>query len=204
MSFIGLGRYKDTESLPLLILVDLQQEYLCSTRPLGLASAEPVVENCRKLLACARREQIPVAFVRWLQGSLVFNPNERFSDWIDGFSPTGSDMIFERSFPSCYSNSEFRRVMDQGGGRNAVIAGFTGAVACLATVVEGTSYRHQYTFVQDASTSHVIRGNSEEASHDMATSMISTFAQITTADTWIKEQDRVNGIDFAEDKHVWR
>ncbi|MGH1418945.1 MAG: cysteine hydrolase family protein [Hyphomicrobiaceae bacterium] len=202
MSFVGLGRFKDSEAMPLLILVDLQQEYLCETRPLGLDSFKPVVENCRKLLTCARSAQIPVAFVRWLQGSLVFNPNERFSDWIDGFSPAGSDMTFERSLPSCYSSSEFSRVMDQGGGRNAVIAGFTGSVACLATIVEGSSYRHKYTFVEDASTSHVIRGNDEKISHEMATSLISTFAQVTITDDWIKKQNYKATTDIVKDSHV--
>lgn len=79
-------------------------------------------------------------------------------------------------------------MMDEGGGRNAVIAGFTGAVACLATIVEGASYGHKYTFVSDASTSHAIRGNDEETSHHMATTLISNFAPLASTEQWMDSQ----------------
>jgi nicotinamidase-related amidase len=185
---IDIRAYKCTDEIPLLILVDPQQEYLCETRPLGLSTAPTAFENCRLLLKCARENRFPVAFVRWSQDGKVFNRNCKFSSWADGCVPNGSDMVFERSWPSCYTSREFSEMMSHGGGLNAVIAGFTGAIACLATIVEGVPKEHRYTFIHDASASHGHYDRADEEMHELATSLISVYATVTTTDGWLNAQ----------------
>ena len=58
-----------------------------------------IFANCRDALAHARLMGIPVAYTRWL-GSTFFNGGTRYSGWIKGFEPHGSDSIFERKQPS--------------------------------------------------------------------------------------------------------
>ena len=180
-SFIG---FRDT---PTLILVDPQQEYICQHRPLGLESAQLAVNNCKRLLASARNNKVPVAFVRWSQDAQVFNRNGKFSDWIDDLRPTRSDMVFERQGPSCYSSAEFTRMMRDGGGDQYIIAGFTGAVACLATIMDGVPNRHRFVFVEDSSASHAHNGKSETEVHKLASFFISIFAKISTTDQVLSE-----------------
>jgi nicotinamidase-related amidase len=186
MNHIDIRTFKDTDGSPILILVDLQQEYLSPTRPLALADAPAAIENCVRLLNHARQFRIPVAFVRWSQSAKVFSRDSRFSDWVDGCRPTGSDMVFDRSWPSCYANQQFLQMMDSGGGRNAVIAGFTGAIACLSTVVEGVSRQHRYTFLHDASASHGHQSRTAREMHDAAVSLISLYADIDTTANWMR------------------
>lgn len=183
---VDIRSYTGDDGIPTLILVDLQQEYLAPHRPLGLKNPQSALGNCRQLLAEARACKWPVAFVRWAQCGTVFNHKGQFSGWLDGFNPTGSDMIFERQLPSCYSSSEFTEMMNDCCGRNALIAGFTGAIACLSTIVEGVSRQHSFTFIWDASASHAHRGKDESEAHGMATFVISSYAEIKSTKEVIK------------------
>ena len=88
-------------------------------------------------------------------------------------------------------------MMDDGGGRNAVIAGFTGAIACIATIVEGVPRQHRFTFIKDASASHAHQGKSEAAMHEVACSLISLYARVETTENWIYAQEdrQLSGVE---------
>ena len=49
----------------------------------------------------------PVAFVRYVSPSPSFLATRAYPSWIRDIRPNRSDMIFERSLPSCYASSEF-------------------------------------------------------------------------------------------------
>ena len=178
MNCVSISTYKDLDDTPLLVLVDLQREYLCADRRLGLQAPDSAIKNCSLLTEWARANRIPVAFVRWTQPGKLFARGGNFTGWIEACSPSGSDMVFERSWPSCYASSEFAQMMDNGGGRNVILAGFTGSMACLATVIEGVQRQHRFTFVSDASLSHAIRHHTQSEVHDMASLIISQFAHV--------------------------
>lgn len=186
MNPITIATYKDYDDTPLLILVDLQREYLCLERRLGLRDPDRAISNCSRLVSWARANRIPIAFVRWTQPGKLFSKSNNLSGWIDGCAPTGSDMVFERAWPSCYASPEFARMMDDGAGQNAIIAGFTGSMACLTTIIEGVPRKHRFTFVSDASLSHELGSNSQSEAHDMATKMISQFADVTDTATVVR------------------
>jgi nicotinamidase-related amidase len=184
---IDIGVFKDFDSAPTIIFVDLQKEYECETRRLGFRSLKSVIENCERLLSHARQHRYPIVFARWLQPANVFNRNAMFSDWIDGFRPNGSEMVFEHNWPSCYSNTDFLQMMDSGGGRNAVVAGLTSSMACLATIVEGAQRNHKFTFISDASVCHPGFNRTESELHEMATTIISHYADVTNTSQWVSK-----------------
>ena len=115
-------------------------------------NAEPALENCRLALTHSRRMGFPVAFLRMVGRSPFFNPALSYSHWIPGFEPLTSEMVFERSKPSCYANREFAHAMTEGGG-HFVLAGFSGEAGCLATAVEAFHRGHSVTYLADASAS---------------------------------------------------
>jgi nicotinamidase-related amidase len=197
MFSINVQSIKDGIDSPLLVLVDPQMEYLHPNRPLGLEDPLPAVHNCQRLLAHARKNRIPVAFLRWVQPSRLFNPSGIYAGWIDGLGPSGSDMVFERAWPSAYSSKEFTQTLDQGWGRNIVLAGFTGTIACLATIVEGSQKQHRYTFISDASQSHAIHGQSEKETHAMARKIISLYARTQTTAAWIEHCTTIDNERYA-------
>src|SRR5262245_23205072 len=105
-SVIDLRAYADPSVVPTLVLVDLQKEYITAPRILALPHAPQALDNCRIALTHARTKGFPVAFVRWLGRSALFNRATPFSGWIEGFEPTGADMVFERDRPF---EPQFRR-----------------------------------------------------------------------------------------------
>jgi nicotinamidase-related amidase len=186
---IDIRRYVDPTGIPTLVLVDLQQEYTASPRALAVPQAAQALEHCREALAHARMMGFPVAFVRWTGQLPLFNAATRFSRWIEGFEPWGSDMIFERSKPSCYASAPFGEVMEFSSG-NFVLAGFAGETACLATALDAFSRGHRFTFLADASASDPLDGASSNDVHQVVTKVIELYGNVLGTKIWISATSR--------------
>lgn len=184
---VNLRSYADAALIPTLVLMDLQQEYIASPRLFSIPRAEEALENCRRVLAHSRRVGLPVAFLRMVGRSPFFNPALSYSNWIDGFEPLASEMVFERSKPSCYANREFAHAMTEGGG-HFVLAGFSGEAGCLATAVEAFHHGHRVTYLTDASASLALNRIPASAVHETVAQLIGLYGEVTTTQEWISEQ----------------
>ena len=173
------------------MLVDLQQEYIASPRVLALEDTKGALANCRAALAHARAIGFPIAFVRWIDRTPLFNKATRFSRWIEGFEPHGVDMIFERNRPSCYASTDFAEVMSSGGG-NFVLAGFAGEAACLATAIDGFHRGHTVTFLADASSSHALDDIAANDVHRAISGVAGLYGDVITTRAWIARTSRNN------------
>lgn len=182
---VRLSAYVDPSRVPTLVMIDLQQEYISAPRLFAVPNAEQALENCLSALANARAIGMPIAFTRLVRAAQFFNRATRFSHWIDGLSPSTSDMIFERDRPSCYASERFAEMMDLAGGGNFVIAGFAGETACLATAIEAYHRGHRVTFLSDASASHRLGDIDAADMHRSVTALIGLYANVTTTKEWI-------------------
>ncbi len=188
---IDLRAFTNSANLPTLVLVDLQEEYLATSRALALPNVQDALGNCRAALSHARSMGMPVAYTRWI-GSTFFNPATRFSGWIKGFEPHGSDSIFERKQPSCYSSQHFSEVMTNNSG-NLVMAGFAGEAACLSTAIDAFHRGHRVTYLSDASASHTIGNRPAVEVHDFVRQLMGLWGNVMRTDSWIKTTSRVVG-----------
>ena len=184
---VNLRSYANVSLIPTLVLLDLQQEYIASPRLFSLPEAETALENCRLALTHARRVGLPVAFLRMIGQSPFFNPVLSYSNWISGFEPLTSEMVFERSKPSCYANREFAHAMSEGGG-HFVLAGFSGEAGCLATAVDAFHRGHRVTYLADASASHDLDRIAAPTVHETVTQLIGLYGDVTTTRSWISGQ----------------
>ena len=184
---VNLRSYTNVPLIPTLVLLDLQQEYVASPRLYSIPGAERALENCRQALAHSRRMGFPVAFLRMIGRSPFFNPVLSYSNWIPGFEPLTSEMVFERSKPSCYANREFAHAMTEGGG-HFVLAGFSGEAGCLATAVEAFHRGHRVTYLADASASLGLNQISAPTVHETVAQLIGLYGEVTTTQSWISEQ----------------
>jgi nicotinamidase-related amidase len=184
---VNLRSYANVSLVPTLVLLDMQQEYVASPRLFSIPQAEAALENCRFALAHARRMGFPVAFLRMVERSARFNPVLSYSRWIPGFEPMTSEMVFERSMPSCYANREFAHAMTEGGG-HFVLAGFSGEAGCLATAIEAFHRDHRVTFLSDASASLGLNRIPAASVHETVIELIGLYAEVTTTRDWIAEQ----------------
>lgn len=188
-AIIDLRAYVDPSVVPTLVLVDLQQEYISAPRLLALPDAGQALANCRLALTHARMKGFPVAFVRWLSRSALFNPATRFSRWIEGFEPTGADMVFERDQPSCYASASFGEVMCEQGG-NLVLAGFAGESACLATALDAFHRGHKFTYLADASASHALDDVGAPEVHRVISGVVGLYGDVVGTRVWVAATSR--------------
>lgn len=170
-----------------LVLLDLQQESIAASKLYSIPKAEAAIENCRWALAHAREMGFPVAFLRMVGRAPFFNPMLSYSHWIPGFEPLTSEMVFERSMPSCYANREFGHVMTESGG-HFVLAGFSGETGCLATAIEAFHRGHSVTYLADASASRGVNQIPAASVHETVVELIGLYGEVTTTQSWISEQ----------------
>ena len=190
-SVIDIRAYVNPSVIQTLVMVDLQQEYIASPRVLALEGTKGALANCRAALAHARAMGLPVAFVRWIDRTPIFNKASRFSRWIEGFEPHGVDMIFERNRPSCYASADFAEVIGGGGG-SFVLAGFAGEAACLATAIDGFHRGHGITFLADASASHALDDIAAKDVHRVISTVAGLYGEVLTTKSWIARTSRRN------------
>jgi nicotinamidase-related amidase len=184
---VNLRSYSNMASIPTLVLLGLQQDDVASAPLFSSPQAESALDNCRLALAHSRQMGWPVAFLRMSDRSAHFNPASSYSSWIPGFEPLISEMVFERSKPSCYANREFAHAMTEAGG-HFVLAGFSGEAGCLATAVEAFHRDHRVTFLADASASLGLNQIAATAMHETVTQLIGLYGAVTTTRSWILEQ----------------
>jgi nicotinamidase-related amidase len=183
---IYLRALQDSSVAPCLVLVDMQQEYIAASRLMSLPHAAAALENCRAALNHARSKGFPVAFIRQFSRSAYFNPAMAFSSWINGFEPTGGDMVFERESPSCYSSALFAQFMEGCGGHFA-LAGFAGETACLSTAIDAFHRKHRFSYLADASASHGLGDLSAADVQKAVTGIVGVYGDIVTTREWMDE-----------------
>lgn len=183
MAIIPLRSYADSSTIPTLVLVDLQQEYVSPPRGLAIPRAAKALDKCREALVHARSRGFPVAFVRWMGHSPFFNAAAPFSRWIEGFEPTGGDMIFERDRPSCFASKHFSDVI--AASSSIVIAGFAGEVACLSTMVDAFHRGQRITYLVDASASHPLEDSDETEVHNIVGKLAAVYGEVQTTAEWV-------------------
>jgi nicotinamidase-related amidase len=184
---VDLRSFRNVSRVPTLVLLDLQQEHVAAPRLHSIPKAETAIENCRWALAHAREMGFPVAFLRMAGRAPFFNPMLSYSHWIPGFEPLTSEMVFERSMPSCYANREFGHVMTESGG-HFVLAGFSGETGCLATALEAFHRGHVVTYLADASASRGVNQIPAASVHETVVELIGLYGEVTTTQSWILEQ----------------
>ena len=174
--------YSRPGQTPLLVALDIQREYVTPGRPLHLRGIEPALENCRRLLAHARAHNWPVAHVRHVQDSHVFDANMEWSRFVKGFEPQAHEMVFSKDNLSCYSTPEFVRMMESAVHNQIYLMGFEAQACCLSTLVDAFHRGHSLAYVADASLARRTALGDEQESFRWVLEVISIYAPALTTD----------------------
>ena len=183
-SIVSLRTFANSSNVPIVVLVDMQQEYLAKPRLLAISKIDRALDNCRRVLDHARDIGLPVAFMRLLNESAFFNRATPFVRWIEGFEPYRNEMVFERSSPSCYSCEPFAALMNQSRG-GIVLAGFAGESACLSTLIDAFHRNHRVTYLCDASASHALEDVPADEIHRAVSKISGLYGEVYETTDWI-------------------
>lgn len=129
-SAVSLRTFANCSSVPIVVFVDMQQEYLAKLRLPAISGIDRALGYCRRVLDHSRRVGLPVTFIRMVNERAFSDRATPLVRWIEGFEPYRSEMVFERSAPSCYSCQPFAALVNQSRG-GIVLAGFAGESAWL-------------------------------------------------------------------------
>ena len=137
-------------NLPLLVMIDIQNEYVTPGRPFHLAGIQPSLARALELLGHARAAGWPIIHVQHLQGGAVFNHADPLSGFVDGFEPLQGERVITKAKLSAFSNPDFEAAVREHEG-DVLVAGYGSTMCCLATIVDAALYGRKLTFVHDAS-----------------------------------------------------
>jgi len=185
-SIVSLRTFASSSSVPIVVFVDMQQEYLAKPRLLAISQIDRALDNCRKVLDHSRSIGLPVAFIRMVNESAFFNRATPFVRWIEGFEPCRNEMLFERASPSCYSSEPFAALVNQTRG-GIVLAGFAGESACLSTLIDAFHRNHKVTYLCDASASHALDDMPADDVHRAVAKISGVYADVFETDLWIEQ-----------------
>jgi nicotinamidase-related amidase len=183
-SVVSLQAFANSSSIPVVVFVDMQQEYVATPRLMAIPGIEGALANCRTILDHSRSIGLPIAFTRLLDDSAFFNSATPFSRWIEGFEPSRNEMIFERSSPSCYSSEQFAALLNRCRG-GIVLAGFAGETACLSTLIDAFHRNHRVTYLSDASASHALEDVPADQIHRAVSKISGLYCDVVETEEWI-------------------
>jgi nicotinamidase-related amidase len=183
-SVVSLRTFANSSSVPIVLFVDMQQEYLAQPRLLAISEIDRALDNCRRVLGHSRQIGLPVAFIRMVNESAFFNRATPFVRWIEGFEPYRNEMVFERGSPSCYSSEPFTALVNQSRG-GIVLVGFAGESACLSTMIDAFHRNHKVAYLCDASASHALDDMSADDIHRAVSRISALYGDVYETTDWI-------------------
>jgi len=181
-SVVSLRTFANSSSVPIVVFVDMQQEYLA--QPSLISAIDGALDNCRRVLDHSRQIGLPVAFIRMVNESAFFNRATPFVRWIEGFEPYRNEMVFERGSPSCYSSEPFTALVNQSRG-GIVLVGFAGESACLSTMIDAFHRNHKVAYLCDASASHALDDMSADDIHRAVSRISALYGDVYETTDWI-------------------
>lgn len=164
--------------MPVLVLVDVQKEYVAKGRPFFLETIGPSLENLRKLLAHARKEGWSIIHVRHEQNGDCFVYDSPFAEPIEGFEPQDGEFSLVKSNFSCFSSPEFQSLMDKWRHEEIIVAGYGASMCCLSTMIDAHHRGHDFTFVHDATCARRTARFDEQDIKERVTDLMIAFGKV--------------------------
>lgn len=163
-----------TISKNILVLIDIQKEYVTPGRPYYLSGIEPSLENCRQLLHFARKNNWEIIHIQHSNGEAAerFNPKTDYFDFVDNFRPIAPEKHFLKTDFSCYSSPEFNAYLSElftskEPAPNIYLIGYNTVMCCLSTLEEARRKEHKMHLVKDATLAKAIAGVTEKDMHQI-------------------------------------
>lgn len=163
----------------ILLLIDIQKEYITPGRPFYLNGIESSLAKCRELLSFARENGWGIIHVQHSNGvgAARFNPETPYFNFVDGFEPLGNERHFVKKDFSCYSNEAFSTYLHElyqtYDEIKMNVVGYNSVMCCLSTLEEARRKGHKMHFVRDATLAKSVGDLDEKAMHEV---MLSIYA----------------------------
>jgi nicotinamidase-related amidase len=180
---------KEKNMSAVLVLVDLQKEYIAEGRPFCLETSAESLANLRKLQDHARKKGWRVVHMKHQQNSECFTYGSEYSEFIEDFVPIEGELVMAKSDFSCFSSPEFLALVDRYRNKHIIIAGYSATMCCLSTLVDAHHRGYGFTFVTDATCAKRTKRFGEQDMKEHIVDILSAYANLATTEEILAWQD---------------
>jgi ureidoacrylate peracid hydrolase len=167
-----------------LVLIDIQKEYITPGRYFYLSGITPSLRKAHEVLLHARAEGWKIIHVKHeKEGGPIFSPGAELTEFIDEFKPEANEVVITKHLYSCYSSTEFSRVMAEHTKDQVFVVGYNTIMCCLSTLISAYHLGQRLSLVTDASLAKATNEFTESENHRFAISVIQAagYANCVTA-----------------------
>lgn len=173
----------------MLVLVDVQKEYVAKGRPFYLETIGPSLENLRKLLAHGRQHGWTIIHVRHEQNDDCFGYESPFSAPIEGFEPQAGEYSLVKSNFSCFSSPEFQSLIDKRRHEEIIVGGYGASMCCLSTMIDAHHRGHDFTFVRDATCARRTARFGEQDIKERVVDLMVAFGNVVNTEDILRKEN---------------
>jgi nicotinamidase-related amidase len=186
MNVIRIPKRSAGAAIPLIAMVDLQEEYAADGRAFHIERLDGCLANCQLLLEIARERRFPIAHFRRVTNGHFFNRKTRYADWLQPFQPRANEHVYERNSPSCFSHHSFCGLIENMDDPAIIFAGLSGEQSCLSTAIDSHHRGTRSIFVKDCWATSTIGALSERQSHDVVFDIVPLYAELMPFNTMLR------------------
>lgn len=177
--------------MSVLVLIDVQKEYIAEGRPFCLETIGASLENLRRLLAFAREKKWKIVHMKHQQNGECFTYGSEFSDFIDGFGPKDEERSLVKTDFSCFSCPDFQALADRNRNHEIIIAGYGATMCCLSTMIDAHHRGYDFTFVTDATCAKRSARFGEQDMKEHIVDIMAAFGATVTTDELLSRPDEM-------------
>lgn len=170
----------------ILVLIDVQKEYSTEGRAFYIENIRETLTRAKKILEFAREKNWKIIHVKHEQDGEIFNRNSEFSDYIEGFLPLGEEYKFIKNNYSCYTNREFKEIMERNIENDIYVMGYSSTMCILSTIIDGYHRKNKIIYIEDASDAKPEEGVTSRELHKYMKIVLAKYCKLMDTENVIK------------------
>jgi ureidoacrylate peracid hydrolase len=171
----------------ILLVIDIQQEYITAGRPYHIEGIEPSLTNAKALIEAARAAEVPVWHVHHQQDEGMFARDGAHTAPIEGFEPQAGEPVFIKDLYSSFSSPALVEALEETKPEDITVIGYGTPMCCLSTVVDGIHRGYSFTLVEDATAAKAGEQAGEDELHRSAVNVVRQYARVTGTEDVLQE-----------------
>ncbi|KAA5801042.1 cysteine hydrolase [Alkalicaulis satelles] len=134
--------------VPVLLCLDLQQEFVAQGRPWADPDGDCVAATCARIIAGARDSGWSLVHTHLYQGAPMI-AGHGLTQPIPGCEPRPGEVLLRRAGVSAYAHPDLEGLLEGWGGR-AYLIGFSAPMSLTATLFDSSDRGHGLTLIEEA------------------------------------------------------
>lgn len=134
---------------PILICMDLQQEFIAPGRPFADPEGDEIAAICQNLIEQARAAGWTVLHTHLHQGGSII-AGHGLTQPIAGCEPLAGEILLRRAGVSAYAHPDLDEILANRHDDNVYLIGFSGPLSLTQTLFDAQDRGHQLQLVQNA------------------------------------------------------